>query len=151
MDFITSVKDIYSRMGATRTFFAVLCDYGAFDNEEPWMRNITKSICDEGFPYEMTCLRQKGQWTTKVADMIYKLSSRFGYQADMASAALHKMALGLGLVDTTFNWDGEFGTKTAKNSTVMTTHSSKPNNCPDCGRPYYKTYSTHCAFCGRKR
>ena len=148
MDFVLAVKTIKAQRGVTNTFYAMLCDYGAFSEEERWVQGIVKHICEEGY---VTKLSQSPS-TTEIADMMYKFTNQYGYDKNNVSNIFHKLALGLGVVKTSFNWDKEFNAFASKPSSSASSPITKKSNvCPHCGTPYYKSYSAFCAECGRKR
>ena len=86
-----------------------------------------------------------------IQDIIYRLSSQYGYETRKISQVLHKLALGLGTVKPDFDWDGEFTPASGKGRGKPSPRGAALQACPDCGRPYYKLYSSYCAYCGRKR
>ena len=130
----------------------MLCDYGAFDEEEPWVKIIAKTICDKNIHQQLSAMRLPDRnHCLTVHNTIYRLSNLYGYQADKVSAVLHKLALGLGSVDLSFDWDGEFTPSARTGSISPSAKSTSKATCPGCGRAYYKIYSAYCAFCGRKR
>lgn len=143
MDFVSAVQTIKAQRGVTNTFYAMLCDYGAFDDEERWVRGIVKQICEDGY---VTKLSQSPS-TTEIADMMYKFTNQYGYDKNNVSIIFHKLALGLGVVKTSFGWEDEF------NASSSSAVPKKPINktCPKCGTPYYKSISAYCYNCGRKR
>ncbi len=153
MDLISAVKTVKEKAGVTKAFYGMLCDYGAFDEEERWARGIVKQICDIGYLENLS----QSSSTTEIADMIYKMTSQYGYDRSNVSTIFHKLALGLGVVKPSFDWEKEFGSSSSQPSSSKPTSSgpssntSKNNTCPQCGTPYYKSYSAYCAMCGRKR
>ena len=102
-------------------------------------------------------------WKNKITDMIYKMINQYGYQKDIVSEVLHKLAIGFGIIDYSFDWENEFNIKSnpsTNNSTKTKASGStqgdksqhfKWNNCIYCGRPYYKSYSRFCHHCGKPR
>ena len=105
MDFVSAVKTIKAQRGVTNTFYAMLCDYGAFDEEERWVKGIVKQICESGFAIRLSGLSaSNGQLETEVSDMMYRLTSQFGYREDAVSDIFHKLCLGMGLVGTSYDW-----------------------------------------------
>lgn len=109
MDFVSTVKTIKAQRGVTNAFYAMLCDYGAFDEEERWVKGIVKQICESGFAIRLSTLSgSKKQWETEVSDMMYRLTSQFGYREDAVSDIFHKLCLGLGLVGASYDWVGAF-------------------------------------------
>lgn len=119
MDLITAISKIKTRIGTTRNSYAALCDLGAFNNEERPTRNILKTMCEEGFLQQMELLTPSdSQWETTAHDIIYKMGDLYGYQTEKVSDALHKLAIGLGLVNTSFDWKGEFSPATAPQTAI---------------------------------
>jgi hypothetical protein len=158
MDLVSAVKTVKEKAGVTKAFYGMLCDYGAFDEEERWAKGIVKQICDNGYVEKLS----QSPSTTEIADMIYKMTSQYGYDRNNVSYIFHKLALGLSVVKPSFDWDKEFKPSSSKPSASRTplskpsssdpsSNTSKSNFCPQCGAPYYKTYSTYCAMCGTKR
>ena len=110
MDLITAIKRTYAQTGITKDFYAILCDSGAFNEEERWTKKIMKAMCDDGFTLQIARLRSSGvQWKARMHDIIYKAGSLNGYQRDLVAYVTHKLAIGLGLVDSSFDWEEEFG------------------------------------------
>lgn len=140
MDFVSAVKTVRAKTGETKAFYGMLCDFGAFEEEERWTKGIVKQICEDGY---VTKLLQSPS-TTEIADMMYKFTNQYGYDKNNVSLVFHKLALGLGVVKESFDWDNEF-------STFSSGSSTKKQNCPQCGMPYYKSYSAYCYNCGKKR
>lgn len=143
MDFVSAVKTIKAQRGVTNTFYAMLCDYGAFSEEERWVQGIVKQICEDGY---VTKLSQSPS-TTEIADMMYKFTNQYGYDKNNVSNVFHKLALGLGAVKASFDWDNDFNTSSSGSSSKK----QKSDTCPQCGTPYYKSYSAYCHNCGKKR
>jgi hypothetical protein len=105
MDFISAVKTVKEKARVTKAFYGMLCDHGAFDEEERWAKGIVKQICESGFACRLSTLSaSNGQWETEVSDMMYKLTSQFGYREDAVSDIFHKLCLGLGLVGAKYDW-----------------------------------------------
>jgi hypothetical protein len=152
MQLITAVQKAKSRNGMPTAFFAVLSDYCAFDEEEPWVRAIMKSVCDRNYHQQLSTMRLPDRNNSlAIQDIIYRLSSQYGYETCKISQVLHKLALGLGTVKPDFDWDGEFTPASGKGRGKPSPRGAALQACPDCGRPYYKLYSSYCAYCGRKR
>ena len=127
MDLITVTRKINAHMEITKDFYAALCDSGAFNKEERWTRNILKAMCEEGIPQRMANLSPSDrQIKTMVQDIMHKMCNQYGYQADMVADVTHKLAIGLNLVDTSFDWQRAFGhgpqNKTYAISANTTTH-----------------------------
>ena len=109
MDFVSAIKTIKVQNCVTRSFFALLCDYGAFDEEERFVKGIVKQICERGFATHLSGLSAYDrQWETEVSDMMYRLTSQFGYREDVVSDIFHKLCLGFELVGMSYDWDGVF-------------------------------------------
>lgn len=153
MDFVSAVKTIKAQRGVTNVFYAMLCDYGAFDDEERWVKGIVKQICEDGYATKLS----QSPSTTEIADMMYKLTNQYGYDKNNVSNIFHKLALGLGVVKASFDWDKEFNAPASEPASLNPTQpnptpvAQKSDFCPQCGTPYYKSYSAFCAICGRKR
>lgn len=143
MDFVAAIKTVKAKTSEAKAFYGMLCDYGAFSEEERWVQGIVKQICEDDY---VTQLSQSPS-TTEIADMMYKFTNRYGYDKNNVSVIFHKLALGLGVVKASFDWDTEF------NASSLGTSPKKQKNdtCPQCGTPYYKPHSAYCAMCGRKR
>lgn len=109
MDFVSAVKTIKAQRGITTSFYSMLCDYGAFDEEERWVKGIVKQICESRFAIRLSTLSASNkQWETEVGDMMYRLTRQFGYREDAVSDIFHKMCIGLGLVGVSYDWNGAF-------------------------------------------
>ena len=152
MDLITATQKAAKNNASPTAFYALLSDYGAFDEEEPWVRFITKTICDKNFHQQLATLHLPDKSDSlKIHDIIYRLSSQYGYGADKVSTVLHKLAQGLGSAAGAFDWDREFSPTTTTGVAKAPTQTATATTCAKCGRPYYKLYSSYCAYCGSKR
>lgn len=168
MEFVSAVVEaIKTQRGKINdSFFAILSDYRAFDDEEFYVKGIVKQICDSGFVIQLSKLSSSDNlWKTKVTDMIYKMTVQYGYQQDIVSEIFHKLAIGFRIVDYSFDWKKEFssGTNNSRNQSnsqggQKNSQPSNPltggtvkNNCPNCGTQYYKPYSKFCHVCGSQR
>ena len=119
MDLTTAIRKIKPQIGTTRDSYAVLCDLGAFNNEERSTRNIIKAMCEGGFLRQMALLSSSNnQWKATAHDIIYKMANQYGYQLEKVSANLQKLAIGLGLVNTSFDWESEFGPTTVSKTNI---------------------------------
>ena len=109
MNLVSAVKTIKAQRGVTNSFYAMLCDYGAFDEEERWVKGIVKQICENGYAIRLSTLSASNrQWETEVSDMMYRLTSQFGYREDAVSDIFHKLCLGMGLVGASYDRIGAF-------------------------------------------
>lgn len=152
MDFVSAVKEVKSKYGVAKAFHSMLCDYGAYNEEEGWVKIIMKQICDNGYSLQLlNSNTPDGQWIVQVSDMIYRLNSQYGYDKGNCSYILHKLALGFGLIDDSFDWSKEFPPYYSVETPSGTSAVIKSKYCPYCGHAYYKVESAYCAFCGKPR
>ena len=152
MDLKTAIRKASNSNVSPTAFYALLSDFGAFEEEEPWVKSITKTICDKNYHQQLPKLTLPDKSNSlRIQDIIYKLSSQYGYEAGKVSTVLHKLALGMGSVTDSFDWNDEFSPTSRTGKTNTQPHTTAAMTCPGCGLPFYKIYSTYCAFCGSKR
>ena len=114
MDLITCIKLIVKERGveeiAKSTFLGLLCDYGAFEEKsnEAAIKHILKLWLGNGYMGKISKMSSSdSQWKIDASDIIHQTDSE-GFKKEVASDLLHKLLLGIGIVDFSFNWDLEF-------------------------------------------
>ena len=133
MNLENSIKQIVAQFGKdklkSRTIVGFLDDFQAFSDEHPVVKVVVKQLNESGFLSKMVDLStQDDQWKIIVADIIYKVSEQHGLQKNLVSDVLHKIALGIGLVNGAFDWNKEFNYKSA--NTAQPSSNPKPSLQP---------------------
>lgn len=114
MDLITCIKLIVKERGveeiAKSTFLGLLCDYGAFEEEsnEAAIKHILKLWLGNGKMEKISRMSSSDSlWKIDVSDIIHQTELE-GFKKEMASDLLHKLLLGIEIVDSAFDWEKEF-------------------------------------------
>lgn len=112
MDFVDCVKKIIKDVGVKNisqpSFFALLLDHGAFDDEPRSSKIILKYWKDKGVLERISNMSSKdNQWKNDVSDIIFQ-TAKDGFDRDVVSDLLHRLLLGMGCVKPTFDWNEEF-------------------------------------------
>lgn len=114
MNLIDCIKLIVKERGigeiAKSTFLGRLCDYGAFEEEsnEAAIKHILKLWLGNGKMEKISKMSSSDSlWKIDVSDIIHQTEVE-GFKKEVASDLLHKLLLGIGIVDSTFAWDKEF-------------------------------------------
>lgn len=114
MDLIACIKQIVKERGveeiAKPTFFGLLCDCGAFEEEsnEAAIKHILRLWLGNGKMEKISWMSANdSQWKIDVSDIIHQTETE-GFKKEVVSDVLHKLLLGIGIVDSTFAWDREF-------------------------------------------
>ena len=122
MNLIACIKQIVKERGveeiAKTTFLGLLCDYGAFEEEsnKAAIKNIIKLWLGNGKLAKISKMSAKdGQWKIDVSNIIHQTETE-GFKKEVTSDLLHKLLLGIGIVDSTFAWDKEFITRKTINN-----------------------------------
>ena len=114
MNLIACIKQIVKERGveeiAKSTFLGLLCDYGAFEEEsnEAAIKHILKLWLGNGKMEKISRMSSSDSlWKIDVSDIIHQTESE-GFKKEVVSDLLHKLLLGIGIVDSSFNWDMDF-------------------------------------------
>lgn len=112
MDFISCIKQIVKEYGterlAQRSFIGLLEDYQAFEEVAPSYKLILKHWSENGKLEKISKMSSSdSQWKIDVSDIIHQTETE-GFKKEVASYLLHKLLLGIGFVDSAFDWDKEF-------------------------------------------
>ena len=133
MDLIACIKQIVKERGveeiAKPTFWGLLCDYGAFEEEsnEAAIKHILKLWLGNGKMEKIIRMSANdSQWKIDVSDIIHQTETE-GFKKEVASYLLHKLLLGIGFVDSAFDWEKEFMPK----KTISVTQSTKQQKIDD--------------------
>ena len=109
MDLIACIKQIVKERGveeiAKPTFWGLLCDYGAFEEEsnEAAIKHILKLWLGNGKMEKIIRMSANdSQWKIDVSDIIHQTETE-GFKKDVSSDLLHKLLLVIGFVDSAFN------------------------------------------------
>ena len=82
MDLKTAIRKASNSNVSPTAFYALLSDFGAFEEEKPWVKSITKTICDKNYHQQLLKLTLPDKSNSlRIQDIIYKLSSQYGYEA----------------------------------------------------------------------
>lgn len=113
MNLENSIKQIVAQFGKDKlksnSVFGLLEDFQAFEDEKPAAKNIVKQLCNMNYIGKFAEFSDEvDSWSLEVFDIIYKVSEQHGLQKDLVSDTLHKIALGIGIVDESFDWNDEF-------------------------------------------
>jgi len=122
MDFVACIKQFADEFGtekiAQRSFLGVLEDYQAFEDVSPSFRLVLKHWHENGNLAKISKMSvNDNQWKIDVSNIIHQTQSE-GFQKEVVSDLLHKLLLGMGIIDYSFDWNSEFcqQEKTAKES-----------------------------------
>lgn len=112
MDFVACIKQIVKDCGveeiAKGSFVNCLGDYQAFENESPSFKLILKHWSGNGKLEKISKMSANdSQWIIDASDIIHQTELE-GFKKEMVSELLHKLLLGIGIVDSKFDWDKEF-------------------------------------------
>lgn len=114
MDLIACIKQIVKERGveeiAKPTFWGLLCDYGAFEEEsnEAAIKHILKLWLGNGKMEKIIRMSANdSQWKIDVSDIIHQTETE-GFKKEVVSYLLHQLLLGIGFVDSAFDWEKEF-------------------------------------------
>lgn len=112
MDFVSCIKKFVRESGvekiASRVFIGILSDSQAFDDEARPFKMILSHWIDNGKLEKISKMSSKdSQWRLTVSDIIYQSKSE-GFDKDIVSDLLHKLLLGIGVIDSSFDWEKEF-------------------------------------------
>lgn len=112
MDFVACVIQIIKEYGkervAQRSFIGLLEDYQAFEDEATSFKLILKHWYENGKMEKISKMSaKKSQWKIDVSDIIHQTESE-GFKEEVVSDLLHKLLLGMGIIDSKFDWDKEF-------------------------------------------
>ena len=112
MEFVACIKQIVKEFStervAQRSFIGLLEDYQAFEDVAPSYKLVLKHWSENGKLAKISKMSAKdGQWKIDVSDIIHQTETE-GFKKEVASDLLHKLLLGIGIVDTSFDWNKEF-------------------------------------------
>ena len=112
MDFVACIKQIVKEYGtgrlAQRSFIGLLEDYQAFEDVAPSFKLVLKHWSENGKLDKISGMSANdSQWQIDVSNIIHQTESE-GFQKEVASDLLHKLLLGIGIVDSSFDWNEEF-------------------------------------------
>lgn len=112
MDFVACIKQIVKEYGtervAQRSFIGLLEDYQAFDDVAMSYKLVLKHWSENGKLTKISRMSANdSQWKIDVSNIIHQTEAE-GFKKEVASDLLHKLLLGIGIVDSTFAWDKEF-------------------------------------------
>ena len=112
MDFVACIKQIVEEFGtervAQRSFIGLLEDYQAFEDVAPSFKLVLKHWSENGKLDKISGMSANdSQWQIDVSNIIHQTESE-GFQKEVASDLLHKLLLGIGIVDSSFDWNEEF-------------------------------------------
>ena len=112
MDFVACIKQIVKEFGteriAQRSFIGLLEDYQAFEDVAPSYKLVLKHWSENGKLAKISKMSANdSQWKIDVSDIIHQTESE-GFQKEVTSDLLHKLLLGIGIVDSSFDWNTEF-------------------------------------------
>ena len=134
MEFVACIKQIVKEHGtarlAQRSFIGLLEDYQAFEEVAPSYKLILKHWSENGKLEKISKMSSSdSQWKIDASDIIHQTESE-GFKKEVASDLLHKLLLGIGIVDSSFNWDLEFlpNEKTKKEHTANNLRIAMPQD-----------------------
>ena len=112
MEFVASVKRIVKEYGtervAQRSFIGLLEDYQAFEDVAPSFKLVLKHWSENGNLAKVSKMSvNDSHWKIDVSNIIHQTQTE-GFQREIASDLLHKMLLGMEIVDSSFAWNSEF-------------------------------------------
>ena len=120
MDFVACIKQFVKDRGveeiAKRSFIGFLGDYQAFENESPSFKLILNHWSGNGKLEKISMMSAKdSQWIIDTSNIIHQTESE-GFKKEMVSELLHKLLLGIGVVNSKFDWEKEFMPKEPTNT-----------------------------------
>ena len=120
MDFVACIKQIVKNRGveeiAKRSFIGLLEDYQAFEKEAQSSKLVLKRWSESGRLGKVSKMSAKNsQWIIDASDIIHQTEAE-GFKKEVVSELLHKLLLGIGIVDSKFDWNKEFLSKNASTS-----------------------------------
>lgn len=134
MDFISCIKQIVKEYGterlAQRSFIGLLEDYQAFEEVAPSYKLVLKHWSDNGKLAKISRMSSNdSQWKIDVSNIIHQTETE-GFKKEVTSDLLHKLLLGIGIVDSSFDWDKEFlpNEKTKKEHTENNLRIAMPQD-----------------------
>lgn len=112
MDFISCIKQIVKEYGterlAQRSFIGLLEDYQAFEEVAPSYKLVLKHWSDNGKLAKISRMSSNdSQWKIDVSNIIHQTETE-GFKKEVTSDLLHKLLLGIGIVDSSFDWNSDF-------------------------------------------
>lgn len=125
MDFVACVKQFVKERGvkgiAERSFYSIILDYNPFEEENNGraMKRILKFLSESG---KLAVISQMSandtQWKIDVSNII-SCSESEGFNKEDASELLHKLLLGIGIINSRFDWNKEFFPTKAQNTSQI--------------------------------
>ena len=112
MEFVACIKQIVKEFGtervAQRSFIGLLEDYQAFEDVAPSYKLVLKHWSENGKLAKISKMSANdSQWKIDVSDIIHQTETE-GFKKEVTSDLLHKLLLGIGIVDYSFDWNMEF-------------------------------------------
>lgn len=149
MDFVACVKQFVKERGvkgiAERSFYSIILDYNPFEEEDNGraIKSILKILSESG---KLAVIPQMSandtQWKIEVSNIISYSESQ-GLNKEYASELLHKLLLGVGIINSRFDWDKEFASKKSQSASSFPTSSKQSGSRKTNANTYSNTYASN--------